>query len=421
MAQRQPLSRSEIVGLCTEQLGNGRPLPRWAANVLGESNGRDLVSSLESLADRIVRDSGALSAAPPAVRLIALAEYLGATIELTQHEAEPVYTPQLRNCVARAGSLACAADQHWVIRAGTRDVATARETVAHELAHALLYRRRGNVDVDAWLHSSWSEFEEAVCDYLARVLLIPTTTLPAPCRQVNAAELIASKLVGQYAVTFRFAALSWLDELTRRGDRVVAALFWRQYHPLDDKYLSRVLEGGGSLATAIRGFCAHLRAAYPGISYADARSVLCSLFDESLRLDALCAPDDMCQQLRSEYNTITAMVRTMHDSLPVSAAPCLKGKSCECGLRPEWVIWPNRGRDDFVPMRRGTFRSGSMAERLACQGGTVAEIGQEQVHIGDLMGDFCVHGFAHGKASQGSRFVLQLLFQNSGDLAVSAP
>lgn len=408
---RRPLSRTEMLHLCEIELRQENTVPRWAANVTEEADATDFVSSLENLAERVVREAKALSTEPPLVRLTAVAHYLGAEIEFTDSEADPAYSPSLRHNAQLGGSLTWTTNRRWLIRAGMRNIPKSREVVAHELAHAILYRRRNKVDISAWLESGWSQFEEVVCDYLARALLVPTGTLPLVAETCNASEFVASNLVGRYGVTYRLGTLSWIDELRRRGEPIVAALFWRQYHPLHDRYIALVLPDDDELAIQIREFCAAIRSACPEISYSEARSLLRALLDDRYSLLAFRAKG-LSNELSSQYHTLREKVRTEGQSLGPALRNRLTGASYEFGLRPEWVVWPNQGKA-FVPLWRGSFRSGSMAQRIACQEGTVCDRAQEQIDIGDLHGMFVVHGFAHGNADQGKRFILQMLFNGN--------
>jgi hypothetical protein len=105
------------------------------------------------------------------------------------------------------------------------DYLAARISVAHELGHLLIHRRGSGYD-EATIRLGSSPEEEALAEYAARLLLIPST-LYSPAQKANLAEFAISQ-ASRMRVTLHSVVLRLGDpDVSSAGVR--GAILWRIY------------------------------------------------------------------------------------------------------------------------------------------------------------------------------------------------
>lgn len=382
-----------------------RPRPEWARRFLRRKGGDDLLAAIDhSVAELLVSSNAIDCDRAPHVWLLRVCAQLGAKVrwlpEARDGAIQPVAFPRGAGRLRR-GRIHLNAKGEWNVLVGSRRDEVSRFDLAHELGHAILYRDGSRVDVEAWHRAPWSEAEEACCNYAARSLLAPPTLMTCPGPQDNLAAFIVREVAGRFRMPLRAGVYRWLDvdPLTQS----TAVILWRQYHPLDRYFLISQFRERPALMKAIGGFAGEINSLVPDCTFSEGLEICRYLTspNEELRCPAIAA-----------RNVLFEMRRAMAswDTADRDLASLVFGERLPYVLaRPEWVVWLPQPLRCFIPLKKGSFRSGSMVEQLMRSSGAGEARGEESVSIGQLRGVFDVHGFAWGSAERGHRCVLQVL------------
>lgn len=408
---REDLVAEEEVG-CR----NGATLPPWARALLGRSGGHgSLVEAAETaVAEAIDRAEAICRDAPPPVRLTRVAERLGVTLQFVVEEGVPRFRPSpdgpgaMRPRWAR-GAIAPDGTDRWILQAGSRSSSYTRQIVAHELGHALLFHGDDGIDLRAWRATSWSDAEETLVNYIARVMLAPADLVPAPdALDENISAYVVGRIASLFRIPHRVAAVRALDLSDQIAPRTRAFVMWRQYHPFSDSLIERCFRPYPAVSKQLRAVASHLRSELLGSEFN--RSL--ALWTEILHAGQERDPWAILRLEPAEAELarrVSGTVSMPNDPDFWERVRRFTEPTSRLFFRPEWVVWRGRPAKSFVPERRGGVREGSLVAGLAGDLGTVAAIREERVEIGDLVGDFRVHAYAHGEAREGSRFVLTAL------------
>lgn len=407
------LSREELTLLGRHE---SPPWPAWATALTARHPGQPLLDVVENLVSAALNESHALSPHErPHVRLMRLAELLGAEIILLAEQKDRTYdmtlqSPSTKQAGWQRGVLERTTNERWRILAGSRSSPFTRISVAHELAHALLYRHGSQVQLDVWEASPWSALEEAVCNYVARSLLAPIELMRLPSRDMNVAEHVFRNIAGPFMLPLEVASRRVIDVMHRLGSHLNAALLWKQYHPLDPAFLKAALSSYPEALKHLQYVMKKIRGTMPGLTFHGARSLWAALLHEwngqedllsGLNQSDIEEQEKVVSWAQRElaYVRMSARHRGIIDRL-LKVGPWW--------FRPEWVVWGLRPHKGFIPLKMGTARTESLAARMACEGHDAIQSTIEDVRIGSLAGTFHIDGFAHGDSSEGKRIILQI-------------
>jgi len=384
--------------------------PKWMRRAIERTGASSLVAAADQLVAEALHASNAVDPNPPPVRLSRICSWLGVQLRFVREEELRRYRPTPRGPEARvtrwaAGSLSAVGRMQWLLVAGSRSDSYTRQSVAHELGHALIFRSEAGIDLSAWRTAGWSKAEEQIVNYMARSLLIPSPLLEVPSSGRNLAEWVV-EVAGRYATPHRLSAVRLLDLEVPGPARPRAVVLWRQYHPFSDYFVERVFGRDTRLCKWMRQMARKLRELFRDATVPRAVAIWGNVLE-------IHPPEHL--GLRLELGDEAAV----HAHLPERRqfAGAIEPERAERFLnplahfhyRPEWVVWRGRPSDSYVPLRRGASRRGSLVADLAARGKTEGLERLERVDLGDLTGSFLVHGFAHGDALEGSRFVLSVL------------
>lgn len=406
--------REDLIAVEDEWRRTG-PVPAWAGNMMYRTGHNALVPASECLVSGAIRDSGALSRdRPPPIRLSRIAEWLHVSIRFFAEEDASRFRPRAQGSdVHKArwirGTIAPEGARGWVLHAGTRNSAYTRETVAHELGHALLFHSDTGIDLRSWGTSTWSVIEEGLVNYMGRAMLAPAELV----REFtgvgeNLAEYIVAHIASTFQMPHRMAAIRALDLRDRIAPNLRAVVMWRQYHPFSSPLMDACFRANQDVRRRFREAAHELRRAFPSAA-----------FDQGLALwaEILRARTDEDPWLALRLNADEVRIaRRVAASLPCVGDPEMEQRirrltepDSRVFFRPEWIAWRGRPDRSYVPERRGSARDSSLVAALASTRTTSAEIRDETVQIGDLKGVFRVHAYAHGDPAEGTRFVLTAL------------
>jgi hypothetical protein len=406
--------REDLIAEEDECRRAGTPQPSWAQSLLERIDHYSLVHASERIVADAVRLAGAISEAPPPIRLSRLAEWLHVSLRFFAEEESNRFRPSAEgpNAVRPRwirGTIAPDGSNKWVLHAGTRSSTYTRETVAHELGHALLFHGENGIDLRSWRAATWTSAEETLVNYMARVMLAPAELVPEPeSVGENLAEYIVAHIAATFQMPHRMAATRALDLREHVSPRLRAVVMWRQYHPFSAPFMDACFRSSLEARTRFRIAAHELRSAFPHASFDRALA----LWTEVLRARV---DQDPWATLRLDPAEV-AVTQRLAGSLALEPDPELEERlerltqpHSRVFFRPEWLVWRGRPARSYVPEHRGSARAGSLVARLAGTSATAADISKELVQIGNLEGLFRVHAYAHGDPSEGARYVLTAL------------
>ncbi len=400
---REDILRLESSDAKAEVTGLG-----WARALLTRTGEASLVRAAELCAIEALTGSDAVNPqSSPPVQLTRVAKLLNVRLQFSRalprvswNSARPG-----REAKSQVGTVAPDSNGGWVIRAGPKKLTMTRQTVAHELGHVLLFQMNSGVDARVWENAHWTTFEEILANYIARLLLVPPSLVPTPELGENLALFIVDKLGERFRIPHSVASGRFLDTAFSSANGIRAVVMWRQYHPFADMHLQSTFAKWPLAARAFREVAELFRGHWPALSFGEALAVWRQLSEvvagrPDLAVDPIfIQAHSMLSGIASDSDLTTDMARLgYHQSTSASEF-----------FRPDWVLWRGRPPKSFVPIRRGKARSNSLVSELACQSGSIKKESVEDVSIGSLTGKFRVHGFAHGDAEKGSRYVLTVL------------
>jgi hypothetical protein len=400
----------------------GTPRSGWTQAFLTRTGAHTLVEAAELRAAEVLESSNAITRdSPPPVRLTRIAQLLGVRLEFVVEKdnsprehipgtESPDFPRSLRGQIAPDGR------GGWILRAGSRRSTVTRQTVAHELGHVLLFQRDNGIDLRVWEKAQWSALEETLVNYIARLLLAPPVLIPPTSNTENWASYVVNGLATPFDIPHRIAAVRCLDETKIGSPSLRAFVMWRQYHPFNDLHIQSCFRDWPRVAGELREVGRRLRDEFPYCSFARALLIWQRLLGSSSWLSSL---PDLQFSVREQR-----LLELLSEQVVVRDG----GKLGECidrftdphsrlSFRPHWVVWKGRPAGTFVPLNRGKPRQDSIVAELAEQPATIGLIKRESVQLGDLSGHFRVHGFAHGDAASGTRFVLTALEDSDATLA----
>jgi hypothetical protein len=367
----------------------------------------NFLTSPEGLVNRILAQSDAIATTRPYVRLTRIAKTLNVRIRfermlvsgldgLLRFNSTEQRLP--RAILSREG------DAGWLISVRDSDQRLARESVAHELGHILLYRREYGIDTVSWRNTEWSEAEEAVCNYLARMLLMPQALVSSTLANYsNVSAAILFGIAGKLNVPLPQATLRWLD-INRPPPGGTVVLLWRQYHPFS-KYLllsvSKGLQNPPDFVRRLRAILSHIgeRMRFP-----DAIRFWRSVAGEETVPSQLTLRDNESVSFAIDAAKRLFALRGIGNDTVAALCDPQSPKY----YRPEWLLSSGLPADTFIPLGRGSARHDSVAGMLAAEDSNEL-VQEEPINIGSLRGKGIVHGVAHGAAAEGRRFVLTVV------------
>jgi len=361
-----------------------------------ETKQRDsFLPNVESLASNLLLESGAISTSQVnPVSLRKLASFLGCDLHLTKSRFQSL--GQFR------ASVTLDSCNRWHINAGDPTLERTREAVAHELGHILLYSPSGKPERHLWKERQWTLLEEWLASYLARFLLMPNRLLIEPPPDANIAEYIVLELQRRFKTGQETAGFRWLDLKWDDAYKTIAVSIWRQYHPFSPRFLTNVAwreseteSNAKKLSKLVKRTEQELTMLERRTSWNEAAVSWKLLFEDCEALQSAA--------LRSIGEAFLSSDRVTRDKLKQRLAIDLVGGS----FYPQAIIYripPPQG--SYTPVRRGALRIGSQAHKLAT--GSPPLINDERLNIGYLRGYFLCHGFAHGVAETGNRFIIQV-------------
>jgi hypothetical protein len=322
----------------------------------------------------------------PPIDATRLAELIAADVRLIPDSRRAKTWTQGRLSISSRGK--------WIITCGTRSEVFARATIAHEVGHAILYTKNGQVDRGLWESTAWSPFEESIAEYAGRALLIPASLQKVPHGE-NLAKLIATTIAPRWLVPFRLAAARLLD--LPLSPEPSAVILWRQYHPFDREFIASMIrrvyrraitKHEAGQANALKDKLPFPVARDLWLTVAASARVPLPLDAASLLPDA----EGLIGPIANETKDLVADV------------------AWSGWFRPEWLLWRGRPPGTYIPVKRGKMGESTSAQRLAAGQHELSRF-REHFSIGDFSGSFLVDGFAHGDANQGVRYVVQVLTQ----------
>ncbi len=405
-AWRTSLCREDLQRLLHETSGADSVL-RWARPFMRRSGNLPLLSAADSSISDVLAQSGAADdAGSPPVRLTRIARHLGVRLYFPppadSHVAREQSTPDPRGYF---GTIVPDGDRGWVLHVRTRIERFARETVAHEMSHAILFRRAERNDLLAWRSADWSETEESLVNYMARSLLAPANLVDLTTGDSRSlSSFVVKRIAHRFRVPYRVAAARWLDIGDRFERPVRAFILWRQYHPFDERRVVACFSHYADATRQLRRVSRILNGALGHYSFVDALGLWRRILHPDWPHPAAWATTSPREEelVREMSPFCVQLVRDV-DPTRVEA---FVDSSSRFFFRPEWVLWRGRPLDSFVPERRGAARAGSLVEASAAAGESAHSSAVENVNIGDLRGEYFVDAFGHGSAEKGLRFVL---------------
>ncbi len=369
----------------------------WAATLLRQTCTSNVLDALERRTrDILERSEAVVVGGEPPVRLGRLARELGVVLKVADSR---VATPSFRGSVA-PNSLG-----GWIVHYSARRGPADRETVAHEFGHILLYPADTVGGRDGWCRSRWSVDEEAIANYAARLILVPSNAMPTLAKNENIAAFVATRVAKEFRVPLRLAALRLLDLTSSEGPR--AAVFWRQYAPFEPAFLKSVARRDPQMLTRLLEIGRMCREQWPTISYQRATVVWRLILDAPIggsptaELQREAGLDRFKEKAERSLDGISKARRSALMSRITAPSPFC--------YRPEWVVWRGRPQSSFVPLRRGSAKAGSLVAGVLSRRAFSAAQGREAVTLGDLRGSFDVHACAFGDNEKGTRCALVTL------------
>lgn len=383
----------------------------WVRRLVSDDQDPNVVAAAEAVARNVLECAKAVFAeSPPPVHLTKIAEYLGVSLRFVAEEQGGRYEPQIARSDAgwARGVLGPNTSQRWILHAGTRKSTFTRQTVAHELGHVLLFQRENQIDFEAWQAATWSDAEESIVNYLARLLLAPTDLIQAAGPEANLAVHVVQAIANRFHIPHRVAAVRCLDDPAFGGEQLRAVVMWRQYHPLSRAYIRTCFRRWPQVTKQLLATVEALSSFTDLTKFEKALGALREILDpleDERELSSLRFGSDE----RSALKWAREKLSLPRDDALSSRISLSLDPTCHLMFRPEWVVWRGRPSRSFVPLHRGHLRQGSIAARLASSGVRVDTIAHERVEIGDLKGFFRVHAFGHGDPHEGSRFIIGAL------------
>lgn len=276
-----------------------------------------------------------------------------------------------------------------------------RFSIAHEVGHILLYQSGTGVDRAAWDWSRPTEMEEAVCNYIARALLVPSHLIIAP-REVNASEWIVKSIARQFRVPVFAAVLRGLELKEQIAHDYVAAICWRQRPPFDAGFVRGCLREHPDLQKDLLLAAHDLRVLCRKWSMAEQWEIWSEIIGSAEFL--LRPPHE--PRLRQVVDRTKARIASCRSAPVKSAVAALADPFGARSFAPVWAVWSEAPEDRFIPFGHGGARPDSVVGRVGEQRGDVGETAEEDVSIGSLQGRFRVHTYSTGCAAAGERYVL---------------
>jgi hypothetical protein len=295
----------------------------------------------------------------------------------------------------------------WRVEVTAGNEAVCRFIVAHELAHLLLEKMSFQSHVGIDQNNGRDSLEELICDYAARLLLIPEELFVEQGRHSSNPATLITRIVPQtFGVTRRVSAARWLDlAAASGGSGRRAVIAWEQYDPFDPAFVRSCVRSHRRLCDTLSSVAADLRHLSLARNGARAAAIWAEATSPNSSSSFLVEPDLFRQTREGIANSCRALRPTGGSSQAGSEMDVLKDWKGPRAFRPEWFL--ANPSTTFIPVRRGGMRSGSMIANIASsRAGAIEDCREEDVSIGQLKGRFLVHGYADGDADQGKRIVV---------------
>lgn len=394
------LCRGDLKACEATDRDRGTKWPLWAERIAEGHRGGSLVAWCERTVRFCLIRSGAMNPYKPGTRLLQLGSFLGATVIV---ERAP---PQSSMRAKPAGRLIREGDRTWRVIVSDTVESWQRFVIAHELAHAMLFRgRRGTIDDQVWRKSACTPMEECICNYMARMILMPRAALLDVSRGgADPPQIIASIAPDAFVVSPLHAAWRWLDLVVPRPESPPAAVIgWQPYDPFDASFASACLRDRPDLREPFERAIQSLRPACRTLPRAEKHRIWSDVLDRYQGSDDpavhpfLLKPKYARADVSQAIDALRIALAIRGSSASSSTMHCLADRGSNRILRPEWAA-VGGVRNAFIPLRRGTARAGSAPATLfesAKDGDCIRTT--ETVDIGRLRGHFlvcCRKGFS---------------------------
>lgn len=362
-----------------------------------------LIDEIDRHVDDTLMRSGALqpeTALP--VSLKTLAAHLDARINFYNDRRTPKFgKTRLRGTLHfRAGA--------WSISVGAPELPATRLSAAHELAHLLLFSFDRDRMLSLWESSYWTIYEEAVANYVARRILVPPVVAPIPAPTTNLAEFVVGQLQGRFGIPQETAALRWLDDECEIAQETFAILIGAQYNLWNTAFLRRAAYRDAKTVVALIELAAVMKARCSDHSWQMSVESWRWVFDcEKDRKKDLFWKNALRRDLKLLL-TVRERIKELPYEWRSSVIGTLTGADIRKTFHYRSLYWRQRPKVPcFVALKKGSLKAGSQAATLAAT--TNAEKNRERFDTLSIVGDFNCHGFAHGAAVQGMRYIIQVL------------
>jgi Zn-dependent peptidase ImmA (M78 family) len=406
-------SRDELLAWERANWTEPNGLPQWAKKLQNDFKTHSVIEAIEERVSSILAEAKGFDLAQrPPVRLGKVASYLNARVFLSHRLKSGITRQETQHGLTpRSPTAAVSFDTNGnaLISVEDRGKEANRREVAHELGHVLLFKDGDSLDLSSWRRATWSSFEEAVCTYSARLILLPDSLVLHGLGQAeNLSGFVVQAVASPNRVTLPMAALRCLDLAKRGRPRLRAFVYWKQYHPLDRRFVHAAARQSSDEARSyLMTVAARLRDTREVPSFEAAIAG----WSRALQVNT--------NDVNPTQGTFRAFTQAPFDETPASsertpagmrdAITRITNPSSHAYLRPEWVVWRDRPTGTFVPLRRGHCRAGSITSLAAASQTTDSLTASERVELGDLRGNFQVHAFASGDTRTGTRYVLAAL------------